>query len=39
MLPLEGGADGAGQAALLLAEGVPLKKNGCVDLKKYQWKC
>lgn len=25
------------QQALLLAEGVPLKENGCVDLKKYQW--
>ncbi|MGN0708680.1 MAG: MGMT family protein [Anaerovoracaceae bacterium] len=26
------------QAELLLREGVELKENGCVDLKKYQWK-
>lgn len=25
------------QADLLRQEGVPLKENGCVDLKKYQW--
>lgn len=29
----------AAQAALLRAEGVPLKPNGCVDLKKYGWTC
>ena len=27
------------QRELLLAEGVPLKPNGCVDLKKYGWNC
>jgi len=27
------------QAELLRAEGVPLKSNGCVDLKKYGWTC
>ena len=27
------------QAELLRREGVELKKNGCVDLKKYQWDC
>lgn len=27
------------QGWLLAQEGVPLKENGCVDLKKYQWKC
>ena len=26
------------QANLLRQEGVPLKENGCVDLRKYQWK-
>ena len=24
---------------LLLEEGVQFKENGCVDMKKYQWKC
>ena len=24
---------------LLRGEGVELKRNGCVDLKKYQWDC
>ncbi len=28
----------AEQAALLLHEGVELKDNGCVDLRKYGWK-
>ena len=27
------------QAELLREEGVELKRNGCVDLKKYQWDC
>ena len=27
------------QAELLRGEGVELKRNGCVDLKKYQWDC
>lgn len=27
------------QGWLLAQEGIPLKENGCVDLKKYQWKC
>ena len=27
------------QADLLLAEGVPLKANGCVDLALYRWDC
>ena len=27
------------QAELLREEGVELKENGCVDLKKYQWDC
>lgn len=27
------------QAELLRREGVELKKNGCVDLMKYQWDC
>ena len=27
------------QAKLLADEGVELKGNGCVDLKKYQWEC
>lgn len=27
------------QADLLRAEGVELKENGCVDLKRYQWEC
>ena len=27
------------QAFLLQAEGVLLKPNGCVDLKRYQWTC
>ena len=27
----------AEQEALLFREGVPLKDNGCVDMKKYQW--
>ena len=27
------------QAGLLAMEGVELKENGCVDLKKYQWEC
>ena len=29
----------AEQASLLAAEGVPLKSNGCVDLRLYQWEC
>jgi len=29
----------AQQAELLRAEGVPLKANGCVDLRKYGWDC
>jgi methylated-DNA-protein-cysteine methyltransferase-like protein len=29
----------AEQAGMLRAEGVELKANGCVDLKKYGWKC
>ena len=27
------------QEELLREEGVELKRNGCVDLKKYQWDC
>ena len=27
------------QEELLRGEGVELKRNGCVDLKKYQWDC
>ena len=27
------------QRALLQAEGVEFRPNGCVDLKKYQWDC
>jgi methylated-DNA-protein-cysteine methyltransferase-like protein len=27
------------QSELLRAEGIPLKPNGCVDLKKYGWNC
>lgn len=27
------------QRDLLQSEGVELKENGCVDMKKYQWKC
>ena len=27
------------QEGLLRGEGVELKRNGCVDLKKYQWDC
>lgn len=27
------------QEGLLKEEGVELKENGCVDLKKYQWEC
>lgn len=27
------------QAQLLRSEGVELKPNGCVDLKRYQWDC
>lgn len=27
------------QGGLLAREGVPLKENGCVDLKRYQWNC
>ena len=27
------------QQELLREEGVELKRNGCVDLKKYQWDC
>ena len=27
------------QVELLADEGVELKGNGCVDLKKYQWEC
>ena len=27
------------QEELLHEEGVELKRNGCVDLKKYQWDC
>ena len=27
------------QRALLQAEGVEFRPNGCVDLKKYQWNC
>ena len=27
------------QAELLREEGVELKRNGCVDLRKYQWDC
>ena len=27
------------QEILLSDEGVELKENGCVDLKKYQWNC
>ncbi|ASK27354.1 DNA methyltransferase [Neisseria chenwenguii] len=29
----------AEQAELLRAEGVGLKENGCVDLKRYGWEC
>lgn len=29
----------AEQPFLLMQEGVGLKPNGCVDLKKYQWEC
>ena len=28
-----------GQRELLLEEGVEFRKNGCVDMKKYQWNC
>jgi methylated-DNA-protein-cysteine methyltransferase-like protein len=28
-----------GQKELLLEEGVGFRKNGCVDMKKYQWNC
>ena len=28
-----------GQRLLLEDEGVQFKENGCVDMKKYQWKC
>ena len=27
------------QRLLLEDEGVQFKENGCVDMKKYQWKC
>ena len=27
------------QKRLLLEEGVRVKENGCVDMKKYQWDC
>ena len=27
------------QKALLAAEGVLLRENGCVDLKRFQWNC
>lgn len=27
------------QKQLLAGEGIPLKENGCVDLKKYLWDC
>lgn len=27
------------QKRLLLEEGVHVKENGCVDMKKYQWDC
>lgn len=27
------------QAALLRKEGIELKKNGCVDMRVYQWDC
>ena len=27
------------QREFLLDEGVELKENGCVDMKKYQWEC
>ena len=27
------------QRELLLEEGVEFRKNGCVDMKKYQWNC
>ncbi len=29
----------AEQEWLLKEEGVPLKENGCVDLKKFLWEC